>query len=409
MIIICCRLTAVKRSRPFFMERIAVLIPILAESLIAAIFGSPHRMLLALVDIKHFTAVFRFVNIEHLTRADGTSAERVELVADFLHLNHMFTADRLITTFVKQDTRVITVIDNGIAHQFRTLFPLAALTVFLRIAGRHGLNKADTVARLHILFPGSDVHPADKVRIAFHHEAIGVVTQPCGDGKPHCRPFIAGTLGIALHLDDAVVQPYLSPAELCLAETGTGHNLVKNITAVVQQSRIHGVQIAVSPAPEVQFAHIGSGFHGSRLTGFQHCLAAMEGLHRLTVRIGQAHPVTEAACLATVVFHLGLGMYLRLAAFDVEVGGVDVYTGCFQVAVQRQSLIYLVRHIQKYVLGNTAIVGVEITVVPLIFGISAFFTVEPVVINTYSQHIISFFHIGSKVESYGHDPVFMQS
>ena len=229
MVIIRCRLTAVKRSRTFFMERIAVFIPIFTQSLITAIFGSPHRMLLALVDIKHLTAIFRFINVEHLTRTDGTTAKGVEFITDTFHLNHV-----LIAAFVKQNTRIITVINNSVAHQFRTLFPLASLTVFLRITGRHGLNETDTVARLHILFPGSDVHPADKVRIAFPHEAIGVVTQPCGDGKPHCRPFIAGTLGIALHLNNAVVQPDFSFTKLCFTETGTSNHVIKNLSLVVQ-------------------------------------------------------------------------------------------------------------------------------------------------------------------------------
>ena len=234
MVIIRCRLTAVKRSRTFFMERIAVFIPIFTQSLITAIFGSPHRMLLALVDIKHLTAIFRFINVEHLTRTDSTTAEGVEFITDTFHLNHVLATDRLIAAFVKQNARIITVINNSVAHQFRTLFPLASLTVFLRITGRHGLNETDTVARLHILFPGSDMHPADKIRVTLYHETIGIVAQPCRNGKPHCRPFIAGTLGIALHLNNAVVQPDFSFTKLCFTETGTSNHFIKHLTLVVQ-------------------------------------------------------------------------------------------------------------------------------------------------------------------------------
>ena len=46
----------------------------------------PHRVLLALVDIEHLTAIFSLVDVEHLSASAGSASMRVELVAQGLHL-----------------------------------------------------------------------------------------------------------------------------------------------------------------------------------------------------------------------------------------------------------------------------------------------------------------------------------
>ena len=117
--------------------------------------------MLAFVDIEHFSAVFGFAYIEHLTGTYGTSAVRIEFVTYSLHLDHVLQSDGFVATFIKQDTGIITVVNDSIAHQFCPLFPLTTSAIFFRITGGHRLNESDTVARFHVLLPGSDVHPAD--------------------------------------------------------------------------------------------------------------------------------------------------------------------------------------------------------------------------------------------------------
>ena len=75
----------------------------------------------------------------------------------------MLCCDALIAALIKQNAGVVAVIDDGIAHQLYALFPLAPRGIVLGIARRHSLYEAYPVARLHILLPRSDVHPAHKV------------------------------------------------------------------------------------------------------------------------------------------------------------------------------------------------------------------------------------------------------
>ena len=144
---------------------------------------------------------------------------RVVLVTYGFHLQHVFAANALVTTLVEEDAGVVAVVDDGIAHEGCALLPACALDVLLGIAGGHGLRKADTVTRLHILFPRRHVHPAHHVATAFHHQGIAIVTQPRRNTQSHTRPLVGGTLGIAMNHHHAIVEPYLSLAEARLAET----------------------------------------------------------------------------------------------------------------------------------------------------------------------------------------------
>ena len=126
----------------------------------------------AFVDIQHFAAIFRFTDIQHLAGTDGTSAEWIILVTNGFHLNHVRPADRFVSTFIEQDTGIVAIINDSVTHQLHPLFPLASFTVFFRITGRHCLYQTYTVARFYILFPRSDVHPANQVGITLHHQVV---------------------------------------------------------------------------------------------------------------------------------------------------------------------------------------------------------------------------------------------
>ena len=144
----------------FLVVRVTLLVPILAQTLVATVFHRPHGVFFALVDIQHLATILGFVDIQHLATADSTSAVGVVSIANLLHLNHVFATDTLVTALVEQDRGIVAVIDDGIAHQGCSLLPARPLHIFLGIACRHGLDETHTVARLDILFPRGYVHPA---------------------------------------------------------------------------------------------------------------------------------------------------------------------------------------------------------------------------------------------------------
>ena len=65
---------------------------------------------------------------------------------------------------------------------------------------------------------------------------------------------------------------------------------------------------------------------------------------------------------------------------------------------------------KPYILWYTSIIGVEITVTPLIFGAGSTFLIIPIVINTDRHYILlSIFNIRSQIETYSHRTIFMQA
>ena len=226
MVVVSGRFASIKRTIAFFMIRIAVFIPVLTQSLVATVFHRPHRMLLTLVDIKHLTAIFCLIDVEHLTRADGTSAIWVIFIADGFHLQHVLTADALVAALIEENRGIVAVVDDCISHQFCTLIPTRTGDIFLCITGRHGLNQSHTVARLDILFPWGDMHPAYEVAIRLHHQVIAVVAEPGRNRYAHSRPLIRGTLSVSMHHQYPVVEPYFTLTELGLSETGTCDDII---------------------------------------------------------------------------------------------------------------------------------------------------------------------------------------
>ena len=80
VVIIMRRLATVQRTITFLVERVAILIPVLTQSLVTMVLHLPHRVLRALVDIKHLSTIFRLIDVKHLTATYGTSTIRVVLV-----------------------------------------------------------------------------------------------------------------------------------------------------------------------------------------------------------------------------------------------------------------------------------------------------------------------------------------
>ena len=99
-----------------------------------------------------------------------------------------------------------------------------------------------------------------------------------------------------------------------------------------------------------------------------------------------------------------------LAALYLYVLGIDVDTRRLHVAVEGQCLIEFVRHVQPHVFGQSAVVGIEVAVAPLVFGVGGPFAVVPVVVGAHGHHVVAaIIYIRCQVESHGHGAVFVQA
>ena len=145
----------------------------------------------------------------------------------------MLAAYALVASLIEEYTRVVAVVDDGIAHEHDTLFPTAASDILLRVAGWHGLYESHPIAALYILLPGSDMHPSDQIASRLYEQAVAVVAHPCRHAHANVWPLVACTLGIAMHHDNTVVEPYLTFCKLCLTEACACKNLVGDCPIVV--------------------------------------------------------------------------------------------------------------------------------------------------------------------------------
>ena len=227
VIIVECWCSAIERAVALLVIGVGVLVPVFAKSFIAIVLHRPHGLRGTLVDVEHLAAIFGLGTVEHLTRTDGTSAKGVILVANLLHLLHVLFRDAEVATLVENDGGVVTVIDNGIAHELGTLLPARSFHVLLGIACRHGLDESHAVARLNVLLPGANVHPAHQVATTFHNEVVRVIAQPGRDADAYAGPFVGSALSIAMHHHAAVVQVELAVFEFCFTEACTSGNLVE--------------------------------------------------------------------------------------------------------------------------------------------------------------------------------------
>ena len=99
-----------------------------------------------------------------------------------------------------------------------------------------------------------------------------------------------------------------------------------------------------------------------------------------------------------------------LAALYLYVLGIDIDTRRLHVAVEGQCLIEFVRHVQPHVFGQSAVVGIEVAVAPLVFGVGGPFAVVPIVVGAYGHHIFAtIIDIRCQVEAYGHGTILVQT
>ena len=113
----------------------------------------------------------------------------------------------------------------------------------------------------------------------------------------------------------------------------------------------------------------------------------------------------EGAWLAVLVAHLRLHMDHGFTAGDVEVGGVNISSCGAEVAIERQSLVKFAGEVQVDVLWQSAVVGIEVAVVPLVSAVEHSVAVGPTVVAAHRDDVVALLDIRSEVEAEGHHAV----
>ena len=252
------------------------------------------------------------------------------------------------------------------------------------------------------------MHPSDQIGVALYHKIVGVVAEPGRNAHSQSGPFVGGALCKALHLKHSVVEPYLALGKAGLAESGTGVNLVDDLP-VAHKRGAHVVQISVAPAPEVQAFHLCTGLQGDGLPGRNLLGLAFPLFHKGSVALQKLHLIDGADALFRLVAHFRLGVDSSAALLDAHIGRIHIYTCSLKVGVERKGLIYRTCDVQPYVLGQSAVVGVEVFVAPLVFDSGGPLCKVPVVVHPYGNHILTLTDIRGKVETEGHDTVLVTS
>ena len=108
------------------------------------------------------------------------------------------------------------------------------------------------------------------------------------------------------------------------------------------------------------------GFDDTRLTWLHGDRFAFELCHFFTIGIKHLCAERKSTCFRILVLHLRLCVNHSLMVRDVEVGSIDIRARRAEVGIEGQCLVELIRDMQEYVLGDATVVGVEVTVVPLV-------------------------------------------
>ena len=98
-------------------------------------------------------------------------------------------------------------------------------------------------------------------------------------------------------------------------------------------------------------------------------------------------------------------MHHGLVILNIEIRRIDISTSSAEIAIERQRLVEFTRHMQPHILRDAAIVGIEVTVVPLVATLILARLIGPTIVATHGQHVLTFFDIRSQVEATGHHHV----
>ena len=341
---------------------------------------------------------------------------RVVGIANGDKVSHVLVADIVVAALIEEYGRVVAVVYRGIAHQFAALLPAATRHILLGIAGRKGLDEAEAVERLHILLRGCHVHPAEHVAVAAQDEAVAVVRHPFGNGDAHGGPFIGGALCEALHLQHAVVKVYHAVLEGRLAESRPDALRVAGL-AIGDERRLHSIEVAISPRPEVHVVHGALRLECHGVATRDVTLLSVEGGNGHAVHVCYVNVQAYRLAFLRAVHHLRLHMARHLLRADVVVAAIDVNTRSAYIAVERQRLIDGVGHVQPHPLVDAAVVAVEVLVVPLEGGAGFLLSVGtdggrrllvvvPVIVYHHGKYVfLAIYNIRCEVEAEGHHAI----
>ena len=249
----------------------------------------------------------------------------------------MFACYALVTAFVEYYAWVVSVIYYGVSHHLLSVFPSSSFHVFFRVAGGHCLYQSHSVARFHVLFPRCHVHPSHHVSAAFHLQVVRVVAEPCRYRHAHAGPFVACALCVSVYHHHSVVEVEHAVAEFGLSESCCCHHFVVLVALFVGEVCCYVIQVAVSPAPEVQSVCSCFGFQYCGAVCRYYCFFACEVAYLvcsvLFVAVGHSHCQSFCHRCVGFVFHFAFHAYCGCVSANVEVFGIDVHTCCLQVAV----------------------------------------------------------------------------
>ena len=136
---------------------------------------------------------------------------------------------------------------------------------------------------------------------------------------------------------------------------------------------------------------------------------AIKASYFLSICIKHLGIERERTLTAVIVLYFRLSVYHSLMARDVEIRGIYIRTRSTQIGIQRQSLMKQVGDVQIHILRNTAIVSVEVTVVPLIAAVMYTRAILPVIVAAHGNHVIALSYEGSEVETTSHHAVFAEA
>ena len=134
-------------------------------------------------------------------------------------------------------------------------------------------------------------------------------------------------------------------------------------------------------------------------------LATVEACHLVSVLVFHHDGQEELSLSCVLVLHLRLHMYCGLVSLDVEVRGIDVCSRGSKVAVEWQCLIKFVCQMQIDILGQSAVVGVEVFVVPLVAAVERAVAVGPTVVAAHGHDVLAHFGVGREVEAESHHAI----